>query len=34
MEFEWDVDKAARNLEKHGVSLEDAELVFLRLWAG
>jgi uncharacterized DUF497 family protein len=28
MEFEWDADKAARNLKKHGVSFEDAELVF------
>jgi hypothetical protein len=30
IELEWDADKAARNLKKHGVSLEDAELVFLR----
>jgi hypothetical protein len=28
MEFEWQVDKAAQNLEKHGVSFEDALLVF------
>lgn len=28
MDFEWDADKAARNLRKHGVSFEDAELVF------
>ncbi|MDR1396471.1 MAG: BrnT family toxin [Desulfarculales bacterium] len=28
MEFEWDADKAARNLKKHGVSFEDAALVF------
>jgi len=28
MEFEWDAAKAARNLKKHGVSFEDAELVF------
>ena len=28
MELEWDADKAARNLNKHGVSFEDAELVF------
>ena len=28
MELEWDADKAARNLKKHGVSFEDAELVF------
>lgn len=28
MELEWDAGKAARNLSKHGVSFEDAELVF------
>lgn len=28
MELEWDVDKATRNMGKHGVSFEDAELVF------
>ena len=28
MGLEWDADKAARNLSKHGVSFEDAELVF------
>jgi uncharacterized DUF497 family protein len=28
MELEWDADKATRNLEKHGVSFEDAGLVF------
>jgi len=28
MKLEWDADKAARNLKKHGVSFEDAELVF------
>lgn len=28
MKLEWDVGKAARNLKKHGVSFEDAELVF------
>ena len=28
MELEWDTDKATRNLKKHGVSFEDAELVF------
>ncbi len=28
MELEWDADKAVRNLKKHGVSFEDAELVF------
>jgi uncharacterized DUF497 family protein len=26
--FEWDPDKAARNLEKHGVSFEEAQTVF------
>ena len=29
MELEWDVVKAASNLRKHGVSFEEAELVFL-----
>lgn len=29
MELEWDAAKAALNLRKHGVSFEDAELVFL-----
>ncbi len=28
MELEWDVEKAERNLRKHGVSFEDAVLVF------
>jgi len=28
MKLEWDAGKAARNLKKHGVSFEDAELVF------
>jgi uncharacterized protein len=28
MEFEWDIDKAGSNLRKHGVSFEDASLVF------
>ena len=28
MEFEWDSDKAARNLRKHHVSFEDAIEVF------
>ena len=28
MELEWDGDKAALNLQKHGVSFEDAALVF------
>jgi uncharacterized DUF497 family protein len=26
--FEWDADKAAANLEKHGVSFEEAATVF------
>ena len=28
MELEWAVDKAALNLHKHGVSFEEASLVF------
>jgi hypothetical protein len=28
MEFEWDPDKADRNLAKHGVSFSDAATVF------
>lgn len=28
MELEWDADKAALNLQKHGISFEDAALVF------
>ncbi len=28
MEFEWDDEKAARNLAKHGVSFHDAATVF------
>lgn len=28
MELEWDPAKAAQNLRKHGVSFEDAALVF------
>jgi uncharacterized protein len=28
MELEWDAKKAALNLQKHGVSFEDAALVF------
>jgi uncharacterized DUF497 family protein len=28
MRFEWDENKAARNLVKHGVSLEKAATVF------
>ena len=29
MRFEWDEEKAASNLRKHGVSFETAKLVFL-----
>ena len=29
MEFEWDTPKAAANLGKHGVSLDEAASVFL-----
>ncbi|BAZ12585.1 hypothetical protein NIES4071_44160 [Calothrix sp. NIES-4071] len=28
MEFEWDENKAIRNLEKHGVSFDEAKTVF------
>jgi uncharacterized DUF497 family protein len=28
MAFEWDKNKAARNLSKHGVSFEEAETIF------
>jgi uncharacterized DUF497 family protein len=28
MRFDWDPDKARRNLEKHGVSFEEAATVF------
>ncbi|HXH69405.1 MAG TPA: BrnT family toxin [Pyrinomonadaceae bacterium] len=28
MQFEWDKEKAAGNLKKHGVSFEEAETVF------
>lgn len=28
MQFEWDENKAESNLEKHGVSFEEAETVF------
>lgn len=28
MEFEWDADKAARNLAKHDVSFQEAATVF------
>lgn len=28
MEFEWDAPKAAANIEKHGISFEEAETIF------
>ncbi len=28
LEFEWDANKAKRNLKKHGVSFEEASSVF------
>ena len=28
MRFEWDADKAGANLQKHGISFEEAETVF------
>lgn len=28
MDLEWSAEKAARNLKKHGISFEDAMLVF------
>jgi uncharacterized DUF497 family protein len=28
MEFDWDLDKADRNLQKHGVSFPEASTVF------
>lgn len=28
LRFEWDLDKAKRNLEEHGVSFEEAQTVF------
>ena len=28
MRFDWDTDKAIKNLEKHGVSFEEAKTVF------
>ncbi len=28
LKFEWDLQKAARNLAKHGLSFEDAATVF------
>ena len=29
LHFEWDVKKAQQNLQKHGVSFEEAQTVFL-----
>ena len=29
LDFEWDPDKAARNLRKHGISFQSATTVFL-----
>ncbi len=29
MDYEWDEEKARRNLEKHGVSFEEAPSVFV-----
>lgn len=34
MFFEWDDNKARRNLEKHGVSFEEAQTVFVDPLAG
>ncbi|MGB3760885.1 MAG: BrnT family toxin, partial [Rivularia sp. (in: cyanobacteria)] len=28
MKFEWDENKAARNLSKHGISFDEAKTVF------
>ncbi|MDV6346697.1 BrnT family toxin [Nitrosomonas sp. Is35] len=28
IEFEWDTNKAASNLKKHGISFEEAQSVF------
>jgi uncharacterized DUF497 family protein len=28
MQFEWDIEKAAINLKKHGISFSEAETVF------
>lgn len=33
MQFEWDTEKAATNLKKHGVSFEEAETIFGNLLA-
>lgn len=34
MNFEWDDEKAAKNLAKHGVSFDEAETVFADPFAG
>ena len=31
LQFEWDQNKSDRNLQKHGVSFEEAQTVFLDL---
>ena len=31
--FEWDADKARKNLKKHGVSFEEASTVFSDPWS-
>ena len=28
LRFEWDIDKATKNLEKHGISFDEAKTVF------
>ncbi|MBN1847964.1 MAG: BrnT family toxin [Deltaproteobacteria bacterium] len=28
MRFEWDPEKAAANLKKHGISFQDAAIIF------
>jgi uncharacterized DUF497 family protein len=33
LRFEWDSDKANQNLEKHGISFEEATSVFYDEWA-
>lgn len=33
MEYEWDPDKAATNLQKHGISFADAVAVFSDVFA-
>ena len=34
VQFEWNKDKAASNLDKHGVSFDEASTVFLTPWRG